>query len=92
MSPLYNLPGNPGFVSALINIVMKHENKNAMNQKTNGAKPVQEDLPSSKQRPMGSKSDLAKNKKRIKEELADDDDRDTNSVGIFKKGKSSPVK
>ena len=63
---------------------MNDEKKSLPKNRKTGSKPVQEDLPSSKQKPMGDESDLKKNDKRIAER-GEEDNNDSNSVGIIKK-------
>ena len=59
---------------------MKNDKKALPKNKVNGNKPVQEYLPSSKQRPMGDENDL----KKYEDRVSDNDNIDTNSVGIKK--------
>ncbi len=68
---------------------MKTEKKALPKNKENNNKPVQEALPSSRQKPMGDEDDL---EKKEDYETAKDDGNDTNSVGIKKNDKSSPIK
>lgn len=61
------------------------ENKALPTNEANGNKPTQDDLPSSKQRPMGNEDDLERNDQYNNEK----DDNDTNSVGIRRKEEGS---
>ncbi len=64
---------------------MNNEHKALPKNKNNDNKPVQEDLPSNKQRPMGNENDLERNDRYNSEK----EDNDTNSVGIRKKEEGS---
>ncbi len=60
---------------------MKDDKKTLPKNKTNDSKPVQEDKPSSQQKPMGDEQDLEKRVERLENSK---DGKDTNSVGIKK--------